>query len=367
MLIKAAFAMFVAFVAAWTLTGALRRLSINTGKLDIPNERSSHISPTPTGGGLAIVAATYISSALLYCLDGLLWDKALYVFLIGGIAIAAVGYSDDRYGLSPWMRLPIHILCATLAVYILGVPPLPLLSFSPDWILAIATVLMITWHLNLYNFMDGLDGIVVTETITVVLAGALIILLVAPDHQTLTLFAMLLSAVAGFAIWNKPPAKIFMGDAASGFIGFCLAVLALWTVIDGVVGIATWLTLLGVFLVDSSLTLLRRIIRRERIYEAHCGHGYQCMAQLLQRAYRGQLSAEMGREKAHRTVSVVVTLVNLLWLMPIAICTVYFPEWGEILTAIAWAPLVIWIYETQNNMECLRVRDHKIAKERLAA
>lgn len=315
--------LITAFVAAFLLTGSARRYALRANLLDIPNTRSSHDLPTPRGGGLAVVMVV-LAGLLVLGWWGWLSMPALLALWGGGAAVAVVGWLDDRADVPPHWRLLVHLLAAVWVVaWADGTPALVLPGMGWDWFGTVVLVLFMGWMLNLYNFMDGIDGIAGVEAVTV--AGPAAALLWWFDASGLALTTALIAAASlGFLIWNWPPAKVFMGDAGSGFLGFSLAALAVLTWTEAGLNLWVWLILLGIFIVDASITLIRRILRRERFYEAHRSHAYQHAAR-----YYG----------SHLPISVATGLINLLWLAPLAWWAAAWPEWSIILLLAAWSPL----------------------------
>jgi Fuc2NAc and GlcNAc transferase len=201
------------------------------------------------------------------------------------------------------------------------------LGFTLDlgWFGYVVAALYLVWMLNLYNFMDGIDGIASVEAICVC-SGACLIYWYGGFDTLIWAPLLLAMAVAGFLYWNFPPASIFMGDAGSGFLGITLAVLSLQAAWAAPHLLWAWLILLGVFIVDATLTLVRRLLRGDKVYEAHRSHAYQFA------------SREIGR---HLPVTVVVGAINLFWLLPIAMCVVLLKLDGVVGIVIAYAPLVV--------------------------
>lgn len=306
-------------LASALLTGVVRHYALRTQLLDLPNARSSHVRPTPRGGGVAVVVAFELSLLALWLLGGVPLPLFL-ALLVGGLMIAAVGLIDDRRGVAARWRFLVHLLAAVWALAWLGFPALPVGGSTVDlgWLGLVLGALMIVWLVNLYNFMDGIDAIAGIEALTVAVGAALL----AADSGAGGVLGLLALAVLGFLVWNWPPAKIFMGDVGSAFLGFVFAALALFA---GGLSLWGWLILLGVFIVDATWTLLRRVLRGERWYEAHRSHAYQ-------RAAR--------RCGSHLRVSVVVGLVNVLWLLPLAYGAQRWPGYGPALVAVAYVPLL---------------------------
>lgn len=314
-------------LACGLLTWSVRRFALRNDLLDRPNERSSHSVPTPRGGGVAIVVV-FLALTVALALAGEI-DGALAVVLVGGgLLVATLGFIDDRKPLPARWRFAGHLAAALwLLAWIGPLPPVPLLGVTVD--LGILAVLLsglhVVWSINLFNFMDGIDAIASLEAIGVALGGALIWWLVHPggDWPVAVLFA---ACVAGFMFWNFPPARIFMGDAGSGFLGLVLALLALWSSRTAPHLFWAWFVLGGCFMVDATMTLVRRTRRGEKFHQAHRNHAYQYAAR---------------RCGSHRIVSLTVAAINTFWLLPIAIAVALRRIDGLLAVGIAFAPLVI--------------------------
>lgn len=311
--------------ASWLLTRAVRALALAGGVLDLPNARSSHQLPTPRGGGAAVVVTSAIAYLILFEVGVL--HRELALALSGGIAIAAVGFLDDRRSVSPLLRLAIHMGAAVWALWWLGGLPvlqIGLTSVPLGWAGYVLGVLAIVWVLNLFNFMDGIDGIAGSEAIFIVCAALLL------DHrdgsmEMLAAGLVFVAASAGFLAWNWPPAKIFLGDVGSGYSGYLIGVLGLAAAFQRPAEIWVWLILGGVFFVDATVTLVRRVARGERVYQAHRIHAYQWLAR---------------RWGSHRRVTVSVLAVNVFWLLPCAFFAKTDPAHDAWIAVLALIPLV---------------------------
>jgi Fuc2NAc and GlcNAc transferase len=264
-----------AFLASAGLSGLARRYAQAHGLLDLPNERSSHSVPTPRGGGLAI-AAVVLAGLVLLALMGRVGPRLALALGGGGALVAAVGWVDDRRGLSVSVRLMAHVAAAAWTVaWLRGMPLLTVGAGAVHLGVggALLAVLGVVWLTNLYNFMDGIDGLAAAEAVTVGLLGTL---LLAPREPSLALVALLLAAAAaGFLVWNWSPARLFMGDVGSGFLGFFFGGLAMASENVHAVPALLWLVLLGPFFVDATVTLLWRMARGERWAAGHRSHAYQ--------------------------------------------------------------------------------------------
>jgi glycosyltransferase WbpL len=261
--------------ATLLLTGLVRRYALARSLIDRPNERSSHTRPTPRGGGLAIVVVVLTGVASLFA-AGLLPAGLATALAGGGLLVAAVGFLDDRGGLPAAVRFAVHLIAAAWGVFYLhGMPQLSLGASAVHlgWGGAVLALLGTVWAVNFYNFMDGIDGLAAGEALVVGLAGAV---LLAPLNRSLAAVSLLTgAAAAGFLPWNWQPARIFMGDVGSGFLGFVFGILALASEKAGALPALIWILLLGVFFADATVTLMRRMFRKERWYAAHRSHAYQ--------------------------------------------------------------------------------------------
>nr|WP_200833661.1 glycosyltransferase family 4 protein [Spiribacter roseus] len=312
-------------LATLLLTGSFRRYALSRSLIDIPNARSSHEVPTPRGGGLALVIVALLALGVLLALG----DISTPVFLAlggAGLVVAIVGFLDDHAHVPARWRLLGHFLAAGWGLYWLGgLPEIVLWQQEVDLGVAghlIAAVFLV-WLLNLYNFMDGINGVASIELVTVALGG-LVVAGVAGTWDAGLLLAVLIGSGLGFLVWNFPHARIFMGDACSGFIGLVLGLIAVWQGALQPELFMAWVILLGTFLVDATLTLLRRIVRGEAFYEAHRSHAYQ----FASRHYA-----------SHTPVSLAVGLINLAWLTPMAVLAVTSSLPVLLILVVAWLPL----------------------------
>jgi len=236
--------------------------------MDIPNERSSHSVPTPHGGGIAIAVTWFLGLNYLYFADEI--PNTLYASLMVGIIIAVVSYIDDLIELSAKLRLLGQSFVAFMGIYFLGgFKELDLFFFNVDnqIITNIFAFFLIVWFINLYNFLDGIDGYAGSEAIFLSLAA---FILFGGSH-----FLVLAVSVLGFLFWNTHKAKIFMGDVGSTLLGYNIAIFTLYYANDVPSNFWIWITLFGLFWFDATLTLLRRYKNGEKLSLAHKKHAYQ--------------------------------------------------------------------------------------------
>ena len=259
-------------IVSFILTWVIRKFSVKNRILDIPNERSSHSVPTPRGGGLAIVIAWYVGITIMFVL--LTIDDKLYFALMSGIILAAISVIDDVIDLRPSIRIIAQTITVLLAFYFLnGIQPVLLFNkvLIPSIVLYPVVIVGMVWFINLYNFLDGIDGYASLEAIAIALAFYL--------FTGNAISFVLISSVIGFLIWNWPKAKIFMGDVGSTQLGFIIVVLGIYFHNEKSFSIINWLILTAPFWFDATLTLYRRWRNKEKLSQAHRKHIYQRLVQ----------------------------------------------------------------------------------------
>jgi UDP-N-acetylmuramyl pentapeptide phosphotransferase/UDP-N-acetylglucosamine-1-phosphate transferase len=280
----------VAFALALALTPAFRAAARHWGLLDRPNARSSHERVVPRGGGVAIVVAALL--ALWLVGGGGIGRAADFGLLVGGLLLALIGLWDDRYGLSPLVRLAAQLAVAAGVVWLVGgLDRLPLPTPLDLPLGAAGGLVAVVWLVgvvNFVNFLDGIDGIA-TLQVVVTAAG---VSLAGWDPWAALLGATVAGAAAGFLPFNWSPASVFLGDVGSYFLGYTLAALPLAAPMASrsqavlFVALSLWL-----FLADAAFTLVRRARRGARWHEAHREHLYQ---QLAPRQGHARVAAAIG-------------------------------------------------------------------------
>jgi Fuc2NAc and GlcNAc transferase len=301
--------------------------------LDIPNARSSHTQLTPRGGGLVFILLWVIACLVGFFFAG--WQlQPLAVLLPGAVLVAVVGFYDDRHGLSARWRAFAYIIAAVISIVMAGGFPAVILNthftLPLGWLGAMLAVLAIVWSTNLFNFMDGLDGIAAMEALFTLGIGGYFFY--QTGAQEIAFITWLLAAcVTGFLVWNRPPAKVFMGDVGSATLGFIVMVLAIYGEKQYGVPLLLWLIMYGVFIFDATVTLLRRLLRKEKVYQAHRLHAYQ-------RLHQAGFS--------HGQALLMVSITNL-WLAMLAMAGFYFQVFLPLFLGVALLTLIIlyWLVE----------------------
>jgi Fuc2NAc and GlcNAc transferase len=248
------------------------RIAPILGNVDLPNARRQNSSAIPTAGGIAIAITWYIGIFYLLFTDSI--DSSLVKALLSGLILVIVGLIDDIFEVKPIIRIITQIVSVSLALFFLGGLNSLDFGFTEITLSILWTPLAflgILWMINLYNFMDGIDGFAAMETVFI----SLFFFLFAGASYNL----LLLAAVLGFLIWNWPKAKIYMGDTGSTLIGFTIGVLLVRYQNTGQINLFVGLIPLTIFWFDASLTLFRRWRNKEKLTEAHKKHAYQRLVQ----------------------------------------------------------------------------------------
>lgn len=259
---------FISVVSVYFYRWYARKKTI----LDLPNERSSHINPTPRGGGIAIAILWFLAITIVFLRKDINTD--LYFALLCGLPVSVVGLLDDVYTVSPKVRLLVQTLSATLAIFLLGgmnIIDIGFTHISFSFLFSIMAVIGVVWFTNLFNFLDGIDGYLSVEVIFIGVAFFLMYGIIPP--------LLLATVTTGFLVWNWQPAKIFMGDSGSTLLGFTIAIFAVYYQDTEVSSVIIWLMLTSLFWFDATLTLFRRWRNHENLSNAHKKHAYQRVVQ----------------------------------------------------------------------------------------
>ena len=322
-------------LAAAVLSGALTYLMYTACRrwlsLDVPNARSLHASPTPRGAGLAIIVSSLAVGAAVVVVMGA--PVGIYWAVAGAMGVATISWLDDRRSLPPGRRLIVHVSAATIfvtgAIQALRSAQHAGAVAEAGLLSAIVLVVAIAWATNLYNFMDGMDGF--AGGMTVIGFGACAA--VAGQNNQLAfaaLFAVIAGAAVGFLAFNLPPARIFMGDVGSSTVGFLAASLGLLAVWHRAFSLPALLLVFSPFIVDASVTLLRRLLAGERVWKPHRTHFYQRLAS-GRCGVRRTLAAEYIVMVTCALTAFSAEFWNLDW-------TMVWGAWGGI-----YAALIAWI------------------------
>jgi len=319
----------VLFVVSAVTTRQLVSNSHRISSLDIPNERSSHLTPTPRGGGLSFVAASLVGFLLLL-LNNTLDHADLLAIFCAGVIVAIAGHLDDRQKISgATIRLMLHVIAAIILVVEIGFPSQISLfdrTINTGIVGSLLGVVYLVWLLNLFNFMDGTDGIAASEAIFIALAGAFLNYHVLSHANHSAAATVLAASTFGFLLYNWSPAKIFMGDVGSGYLGIVIGGLSLMAAKQQHELLWVWIILLAVFVSDATITLIRRLARKQKPHVAHRSHAYQHLAIQF---------------NSHAKVSLIVLTINVVWILPIAFLVADNQIPGTTGVVIAYVPLLV--------------------------
>ncbi|MDN5126829.1 glycosyltransferase family 4 protein [Aliarcobacter butzleri] len=262
----------VLVLISFFLTYFIKNYMIKKSFVASVNERSSHTVPTPHGGGIAIAITWFIGLFYLYFIGQI--ENNLFYALLFGAVISIVSFFDDIYELSPKVRLIIQAIVAIGGLYFLGgfeTLTFGIFDIQNSIFTNIFAFFMIIWFINLYNFLDGINGYAGSEAVFLSLAG---FILFGGNH-----FLVLAVAVLGFLYWNWNEAKIFMGDVGSTLLGYNVAIFTIYYANQEPTNFWIWIILFGVYWFDATLTLIRRKLNKERLSQAHKKHAYQRLTQ----------------------------------------------------------------------------------------
>ncbi len=326
--------MAVSALIAWLFTGLIIRFATRLGLVHEPNSRSSHHELTPHAGGIGIVISTVCFTLWLVWKDE--GSHFAYWAAIGlSLIVAIKGLVDDFIHLPALLRILIQTFVSSaliLTLYTLPIKGLEPIDGFPFWISFIIVSFAGVWWLNLFNFMDGIDGLAASQAIFMLAGASGLIFIVHPDVSTTTVWlwmVCLASATFGFLLFNWSPAKIFLGDTGSMFLAFMIMFLALLTISLQWMNYASWIILAALFVVDATVTLLRRMSTGQRWMVAHRTHAYQNLSRHWQ---------------AHHKVTLLFIGINVCWLFPLALLALLYPLKSIWFAFLAYMPLIVIVY-----------------------
>lgn len=262
----------IVFFSSFILTYLVKEIARRKALIDVPDERSSHTIPTPRGGGIAIAMVWFVSISFLFYFNKI--DKNLYYALLCGILVSVISFVDDLINLKALPRIIIQAIATVMALYFIGGlkrVDIGFCVFENTTILSIIAFLGILWFINLFNFIDGIDGYVATGSVFISLSVFFLF-----GDSLLLVFAL---SILGFLFWNWQRAKIFMGDVGSTLLGFTIGVLAVYYQNANISSLLIWIMLTSVFWFDATITLYRRFRNKEKLSIAHKKHAYQRIVQ----------------------------------------------------------------------------------------
>ena len=304
------------------------KLAINFGIISNLNYRTLHDFPTPRGGGIVFSLLFSFTIFVLWYGEEIS-DQVFYIFGIGGFFATLFGFIDDVRNIKTKIKLAIQLFLGGWAVYWLEYGDLPIVESIPFLIVTLVALFFMTWMMNAYNFMDGIDGMAASGAIFISLTLATVLFLSEGPVEIITIFILIAATVSGFMFFNWPPATIFMGDAGSVFLGYIFGSLLLFTVLNNYISIWSWIIVFGYFFADTTVTQIMRVILVKKWYLAHRSHAYQNLARVT---------------GSHLKVTGAVILYNI-WIFPLVVWSVLQPEMEVVAAILAVTPAMIVAYK----------------------
>jgi Fuc2NAc and GlcNAc transferase len=322
------------FLICYIFTGCYRTIALKNNILDAPISRSMHTTPTPRGGGVGFVI-TIIVYSIFYLKKNFITSNFFNVIFQSSFGVSILGFIDDKYNLSAKIRLIIEFF---MAVLILLNYPFIIFQYSNYLLFQILIIILFIfsylWVVNLYNFMDGINGIATLEAISICLAMLLNYYLI-DYYENFDFILTVIFSLMAFLIWNFPKAKIFMGDVGSYFLGSVIFILSIISLNKDPNIFFSWIIIFAVFVVDSTSTLIRRLINNEDLFKAHKKHIYQYTS---------------IKYNSHVKISLGIVCINFLWLFPISYLVISNKVNFIYGITLAYLPLLLIDYNYKNRI-----------------
>lgn len=307
-----------------------RSLAIHFGIVANPNFRSLHQAPIPTGGGLIFVGF-FIGGVSIASQIELFNNDLLCALIIGGIFSVLIGFIDDVIGISPLKKLFAQLVLSGFVIFYLRGAGILCIPYLPDWLNIFVFWLGLLWLINLYNFIDGIDGLAAGGGLFLCIASIAIVLLAKNKSiEVLVLMSLLATCLGSFLIFNLPKASIFMGDSGSIFLGFFFGAMIVYTAKFEIITLWTWLILFGYFAGDTTTTTIIRMLSIKKWYGAHRSNAYQNLARI---------------SNSHAKVLFGVMAYKFIWLFPIALLSSINADYGFYYFLLAYLPVIFMTYK----------------------
>lgn len=306
-----------------------KSLAIKNNFFANPNFRTLHQIPIPTGAGV-VFSSICIACFFLEYINGNV-DKSLYlILLIGGVFSVITGFIDDIVGLSASKKLLAQLFLSSLSIFCLDGSSILNISFFPDWVNVVICWVGLLWLINLYNFMDGIDGLAASGGLFFCISAmALIFLSQHIQDEVFLPLTLVATCLSTFLLFNFPKASLFMGDSGSIFLGFFFGVIIVYTVNEGTISIFTWLILFGYFAGDTTTTTITRMLIVKKWYGAHRSNAYQNIARIY---------------GSHVKILSIILTYKVLWLFPLAILSIVYPDYIFTFLLLAYLPVIFFVY-----------------------
>lgn len=318
--------MALVLLAGYLGTQFYLSIAIQKGILANPNYRTLHQRPVPRGGGI-VFSMIFVLGSVILGFFHLISIELVLALGLGGGAAALFGFIDDVVDIRASIKLFIQGCLAAWVLFCFGGGPLATIGWIPVWVSLIVSWALLIWMINLYNFMDGVDGMAISGAIFISMTLMLGLVITGGPVSLSLLFALLAMSCVGFLLLNWPPARVFMGDSGSVFLGYCFGALIINTTMNGDISIWTWLIAMGYFIGDTTTTMVLRLMIVKKWYHAHRSHAYQNLARIWD---------------DHRKVTGSVLFYHLAWLLPLSIWSSLTPIFAPLAAVLALAPAILW-------------------------
>ncbi len=302
-----------------------RTMSVKASIVANPNYRSMHTSLIPTGGGIVFSSIFFICLIFLWGLNRLPND--IFIVLgVGGVLSAFFGFMDDIFEIGVKHKIFAQLLLASWVIFWFEGGPLLRVEWIPSLMAILITIFFLVWVINAYNFIDGVDGMAISGSIFISGSIALIMLITNGSSVIFLFSILLLGCSAAFAVFNWPPASIFMGDAGSLFFGYIYGALIIYTIMHEQINVYTWIIILSYFIADTTATQISRLLLLKKWNKAHRSHAYQNIAKITD---------------SHLKTTLGVIFYNIFWVLPLLIWSIKDPNVVSIVITISMLPAFV--------------------------
>jgi Fuc2NAc and GlcNAc transferase len=320
------FLLVIIFISSLSGTFFYRRFAIKNKIFSYLNDRTLHNEPTPRGGGVVFSLVFVFSIIFLYFNNFIKLDLFL-AFGLGGAAALLLGYIDDVKDISSLRKLIAQLFLAFWLLFIFRELLFKDLSFLYILVVSAVVILCVVWIINMYNFIDGIDGMAISGAILILSSLIFLVLISSKDVTLLVIFSILLTSSLGFLFFNWPKATLFMGDSGSIFLGYIFCALIIYSIMLNILSLVTWIVIFGYYLSDTIITLLIRLFKVKKWYGTHRSHAYQNLARI---------------KKSHPKITFGIITYHVFWLFPLSVFTVLYPLFHIIELILALTPAVLW-------------------------
>jgi Fuc2NAc and GlcNAc transferase len=338
LLLSIAFYGFLSALLSFSFMGLFIKRAKIIGLLDQPNNRSSHFKPTVRGGGFVFSLVYLLFGCFLFLYD-LKFQSSFQVVLIACPLALFVGWYDDRFNLSAVFRLIFQLFLSVIIIFYVSDQFKIEMKFlflpSYFWLNFVFSILFITWFTNLFNFMDGADGLAASTSVIASIAMA-ILALKSANYELTMAYILVGSCLLGFLPWNWSPAKIFMGESGSYFLGINFAILALIGNIKFKLSMYAFIILFGLFIVDTTYTLIVRIFRRQNPLAPHKHFAFHKL---------------MKKGWSHNRISILYSSIVIFWLAPLALSSFLFQQHALLILVLSYTPLVVYVWKVKAGID----------------